>query len=304
ARAADGGARTDRGARWSGRLLHTAAADHGRYARRRRPALARGAPAGPRRCGGRAAVARDGDEPGRRRGRRGREGPDPLAAGRPVGRVAGNREGVPRDRAGIQRARGCAGADRRGRRAGDRQRAAGGRHGRAGGAVMPDPGPALHSSPAELAEAAEVRTEDLSLARAWLRRFGGPFLDLLADALPFERETLTLAVIAGMLSGGARFLWLSRQAVYFDLRRRRVVLPTEVRQELDKALDRAGQQARQDTLRIVQPGGSLADWELTMRRAVKDSQISATVLAEGGVRRVSVGGLIEVRDEIHSQFGF
>lgn len=163
---------------------------------------------------------------------------------------------------------------------------------------------ALNSSDEGISESAEVRTEDIFAARAWLRRFGGPLLDLFAEALPFEREQISVAVIAGMIATGARFSWLTRRAAYFDLRSRREVEPREVRRLLDLALDRGAVAARTETIALRQPRADLIAWELGMRQHVKSSQVGARILANGGVRRMSVASLAEASETVREQYGY
>ena len=108
---------------------------------------------------------------------------------------------------------------------------------------------AFASSDDELLAAAEIRQEDIVLALAWLQLYA-PELARMAEASVYEREQVTLALMAGLAAGGTRYVYLSRRGVYFDLRTRRPVPPSEVRRLLDRGLDRAGREARMRTMAL------------------------------------------------------
>lgn len=173
---------------------------------------------------------------------------------------------------------------------------------------LPDPrlGPALASSDEELAAAARITPEDLAKVRGWLEVYG-PKLAPLVEAEPYEREWLTLPLISGFLAGGARYLWLTQQGLYYDLRLRRALDPEDVRRQLDRSLDRAAREARQHTMTLrggpnVQRRISLVDWELGMRQRVKTSTAAAHLSAIGGVRRTHLGAMERMQETVLEQY--
>lgn len=158
----------------------------------------------------------------------------------------------------------------------------------------------LGDSPDEFREAAEIRSEDIQFALLWMQEFGGPGYRALAEATPFERDHLTAALIGTMVTRGYRYAWLVQQAQYYDLAQRRVVPPAQIRRTLDRALLRAGNEARVQTLGMR----NLADWELMMRRQIKDATLGATLSANGGVERTHLGALEAMQARVEEQFTY
>lgn len=162
-------------------------------------------------------------------------------------------------------------------------------------------GPALSLSDEELEEASEVKREDLILALAWLRLYA-PELAFMVEASPFDREeTAPLAYMAGLLSGGTRYLYLTQRGLFYDMRRRQAVDPAHVRSLLDKALDKAAQGARNQVLQLRAGQLDLPTWEVGMRDAVKRSTVSAHLTATGGIERTHLGALERMQATVYEQ---
>lgn len=164
-------------------------------------------------------------------------------------------------------------------------------------------GSALASSDADLEAAAEVRQEDIVLALAWLRLYA-PELARIAEAVPYEQENVALALMAGLAAGGTRYSFLTRRGAYYDLRGRRIILSAEVRRMLDKALDRAGRDARQRTMALRLRTLDLPSWEIQMRQHVKSSTIAAHVTGSGGVRRTHLDALTRMQQTVFRQYTY
>lgn len=161
-------------------------------------------------------------------------------------------------------------------------------------------GPPLDDSPEALRAAAEIRSDDIQFALLWMQEFGGPGYRALAEATPFEREHLTAALIGTMVSRGHRYAWLVQRAQYYDLARRRVVDPAQIRRTLDRALLRAGNEARVQTLSMK----SIADWELTMRRRIKDATMGSVFSANGGTERTHLAALEDMQARVEEQYKY
>lgn len=169
--------------------------------------------------------------------------------------------------------------------------------------MPPRYGPALRSSDQELSASARITPDDLAAVRGWLAAYG-PQLAPLLEAEPVEREFLTLAMITGLLAGGARYAWLVQAGMYYDLRRQRYVDSERVLSALDRALERAAQDVRVQTGGLRDGTTQLVEWELEMRRQVKLSEMAASMSAQGGARRTTIDALAQMQERVAAQYEY
>lgn len=163
---------------------------------------------------------------------------------------------------------------------------------------------ALASSDEELRQAAEYRPDDIALALAWLELYAPELARMVILGEPFEREHLPLSYMAGLLAGGTRYLYLTQRGLFFDLRRRRAVPPPEVRELLDRALSRAGRDARAQMLALRNRTLDLPRWEIGMRQQVKSATAGAVFTANGGPKRTHLEALGRMQQTVYEQFVF
>lgn len=139
---------------------------------------------------------------------------------------------------------------------------------------MPNPGNVLPLSERALEQISQVSPLDREAARAlWAARVPLRWKRLL------ESQTVKPGAILS-----TPFVWDSASRRYIDLRSRRYIPFTQIREEAIEPLIRQSKETLRSLGKSLQEGGRLADWERGAIEEVKLSQIAATMAANGGER--------------------
>lgn len=137
---------------------------------------------------------------------------------------------------------------------------------------MPNPGNALPLSEQALEQVSQVSPLDIEAARAlWVSRVPLRWKRLL------ESQTLRPGAVIT-----SPYAWDGSSRRYIEMRSRRYVPFTEIREQAIEPLIRSSKETLRSLGTGLQSGGSLADWERSAIEEVKLSTIAASLAANGG----------------------
>lgn len=100
------------------------------------------------------------------------------------------------------------------------------------------------------------------------------------------------------------YVWSLRAGRYRDPKTGRFVSLKQVREAIDKALERAELEGRQLALRYRDGTISLIAWELGMRQLAKDVTLYSAAAAKGGWAQLSPNDLNNIGSHLKDQFEF
>lgn len=150
-----------------------------------------------------------------------------------------------------------------------------------------DPGPPLDTPDSELELLALLSPADVEEAKA--------------DDNPSRLMALLLA--AALL--GTLYVWRPDRGVagqFVHSGTGRVITAIAVRRELDRYLDVNGRQMRALALQLRNGNISLAQWELAMRRAIRNAHLNAIALQRGGWSQMTLADFQRAGAIIRDQF--